>query len=132
MRRMALIFSVLLLLYSALSFGQKLQGKKLEKKIQASIQNSAAACVKIWAFDTTAKQRMGASFSGVVVTKDGFILTAAHVITPGITYRVTFPGGMKCIAIALGKITKTQIVPDVGLMKIIRDRKSTRLNSSHT
>ena len=56
---------------------------------------------------------------GVVVTKDGHILTAAHVIMPGNTYQVTFPDGKKCVAIALGKITKSQIVPDVGMMKII-------------
>ncbi|MEO6893950.1 MAG: trypsin-like peptidase domain-containing protein [Ginsengibacter sp.] len=112
-----LIFS--LLLFSSFSFGQNLLGKLLEKTIDAAIQKSYAACVKIWAFDTTSKEQMSATFSGVVVTKDGHILTAAHVIMPGNTYQVAFPDGKKCIAIALGKITKTQIVPDVGMMKII-------------
>jgi serine protease Do len=113
------VLIILFLLSFHFSFGQKLQGKKLEEVIESAIQRSFSACVKIWAFDTTAKEQMSAPFSGVVVTKDGHILTAAHVISPGNTYQVTFPDGKKCVAIALGKITKTQIIPDVGMMKII-------------
>jgi serine protease Do len=119
MIRIQSVLIIFFLLFSHFSFGQKLQGKKLEQDIESAIQKSISACVKIWAFDTTAKEQMSATFSGVVVTKDGHILTAAHVIMPGNTYQVTFPDGKKCIAIALGKITKTQIVPDVGMMKII-------------
>lgn len=113
------VLIIFFLLFSHFSFGQKLQGKKLEQVVESAIQRSFAACVKIWAFDTTAKEQMSAPFSGVVVTEDGHILTAAHVIMPGNTYQVIFPGGKKCIAIVLGKITKTQIIPDVGMMKII-------------
>lgn len=119
MRKIQSILSVFFLLFCHFSYGQKLQGKKLEQIIDTAIQRSFSACVKIWAFDTTAKEQMSAPFSGVVVTKDGHILTAAHVIMPGNTYQVTFPDGKKCVAIALGKITKSQIVPDVGMMKII-------------
>lgn len=119
MRKIQSLLTIFFLLFSGFSFGQKLQGKKLEQFIDTAIQRSFSACVKIWAFDTTAKAQMSAPFSGVVVTEDGHILTAAHVIMPGYTYQVTFPDGKKCVAIALGKITKSQIVPDVGMMKII-------------
>ena len=119
MKKIKSILIIFFFLFSGFSFGQNLQGKKLERIIDTVIQKSFSACVKIWAFDTTAKQQMSAPFSGVVVTKNGHILTAAHVILPGNTYQVTFPDGNKCVAIALGKITKNQIVPDVGMMKII-------------
>lgn len=119
MRILQKAFIASFVLVTGITSGQNLKGKKLEKTIDAAIQKSYAACVRIWAFDTTAKLQMGAVFSGVVVNKDGHILTAAHVVTPGTTYLVNFPNGKKCIAIGLGKITKTQIVPDVGMMKII-------------
>jgi serine protease Do len=119
MRRTGTLLTIFFTLISSIALAQKLEGRQLEQAIDVAIQRSYAACVKIWGFDTTAKVQMSATFSGVVVTKDGHILTAAHVIQPGNTYQVTFPDGKKCIAIALGKITKNQIVPDVGMMKII-------------
>jgi serine protease Do len=75
----------------------------------------------MWAYDTVKNQQAGPQFSGVVVTSDGHILTAAHVNTPGQTYMVTFPSGKTCIAQGLGKIEfeKTPMMPDVAMMRII-------------
>lgn len=77
----------------------------------------------MWGFDTLQQQRTSAQFSGVVV-KGHFILTAAHVVTPGNTYKVFFPDGGEAIAQALGKIelSEDKTRPDVALMKILKDK----------
>ncbi|MCJ8209573.1 trypsin-like peptidase domain-containing protein [Mucilaginibacter sp. RS28] len=64
---------------------------------------------------------MSATFSGVVVTKGGHILTAAHVDVPGKTYKVLFPDGKECVAEGLGKIELKQdkTIPDAAMMKIL-------------
>jgi serine protease Do len=107
-------------------FNLKLQAqeralRKLEIAVSAAINKGYPASVRIWGFDTVRKERTSAQFSGVVATKDGHILTAAHTIEPGKTYKVFFPDGKSCIATALGKIEvkETPGVPDIGLMKIV-------------
>lgn len=60
-------------------------------------------------------QMGGAQGSGVVVTTDGYILTAAHVIgKPGGKAQVVFPDGKKFKATTLGVDTKI----DSGMLKI--------------
>ena len=110
-----------LLLYSVTAYCQKLNGKKLETGILNTIEKAYPASIRMWEFDTVAQQRMSAQFSGVVVTSDGVILTAAHVTIPGKTYKVMFPDGRDCIAVALGKIelTSDKTIPDVAKMKIV-------------
>ena len=55
--------------------------------------------------------------TGVVVTKDGYILTAAHVIgQPNILATVTFPDGTRAKAQTLGM----DVGVDAGLLRIIR------------
>ncbi|MEM9413352.1 MAG: trypsin-like peptidase domain-containing protein [Planctomycetota bacterium] len=54
--------------------------------------------------------------SGVVVSRDGFILTAAHVIDrPNLDATITFPDGSKANAVTLGINPKY----DSGMLKII-------------
>ncbi|TWV98695.1 serine protease [Chitinophaga pinensis] len=79
------------------------------------------AYVRMWAYDTTTQQQMSATFSGVVVTKEGHILTVAHTTIPGKTYMVTFADGRSAIAQALGKINfpETPELPDVAMMKLL-------------
>ncbi|ACU62698.1 trypsin-like peptidase domain-containing protein [Chitinophaga pinensis] len=79
------------------------------------------AYVRMWTYDTTTHQQMSATFSGVVVTKEGHILTVAHTTVPGNTYMVTFTDGRAAIAMALGKINfpETPELPDVAMMKIL-------------
>jgi len=77
----------------------------------------------MWGFDTLQQQRTSAQFSGVVV-KGNYILTAAHVVTPGATYKVFFPDGRETIAQALGKIelSEDKTRPDVAVMKILKGK----------
>jgi serine protease Do len=88
----------------SLTYAQPVNVKKLEETIRGAIQKAYPASVRIYGYDTVLKQQMSAQFSGVVVSKAGDILTAAHVTVPGKTYKVTFPDGREGIAIALGKI----------------------------
>lgn len=93
---------------------------KLEQEIVAGYKKAYPACVKLYAYDTVAKQQAGGQFSGVVVSKDGYILTAAHVDEPGRVYKATFPDGKSCIAIGLGKIelAEDKTRPDAAMLKI--------------
>ena len=79
-----------------------------------------AASVRIWGFDTLKKVQTSAQFSGVVVSGQGHILTAAHVNQPGNTYLVTFPNGKSHIAVGLGEIefAENKRFPDVAVMKM--------------
>ncbi|MEJ7558202.1 MAG: trypsin-like peptidase domain-containing protein [Pedobacter sp.] len=102
-------------------FGQQLDVKQIQSLTKAGIKKAYPASIRMWAYDTVKNQQAGPQFSGVVVTSDGHILTAAHVNTPGQTYMVTFPNGKTCIAEGLGKIEfeKTPMMPDVAMMRII-------------
>ncbi|WP_316798359.1 trypsin-like peptidase domain-containing protein [Pedobacter frigidisoli] len=94
--------------------------KRFEDAINLAIGKAYPASVRMWGFDLHQNQRTSAQFSGVVVTADGYILTAAHTTIPGTNYKVFFPDGRECIALALGRIDNpaTPGMPDVGLMKI--------------
>jgi len=99
---------------------QKKQVAKFQKTITEAVKKAYPASVRMWGFDVQQNQRTSAQFSGVVVSADGYILTAAHTILPGKNYKVFFPDGRECIALALGKIDnkETPGIPDVGIMKI--------------
>jgi len=108
------------LLFSLNVTAQKKQVAKFQCTITRAVKKAYPASVRMWGFDVQQNQRTSAQFSGVVVSADGYILTAAHTILPGKNYKVFFPSGKECIAIALGKIEdkKSPGIPDVGLMKI--------------
>lgn len=112
---------LLLLLPPAQSFGQKFHPKKLETTLSLAIKKAYGASVRIWGFDTLKKVQTSAQFTGVVVTAQGHILTAAHVNQPGNTYLINFPDGKSYIASGLGEIefTENKMFPDVAMMKII-------------
>jgi len=95
--------------------------RDLEKTITAAYKKAYSACVKIYAYDTVARQQAGGQFSGVVVSKDGHILTAAHVEAPGTVYKVMFADGKDCLAVGLGKIefAEDKTRPDAAMLKII-------------
>ena len=117
------IFIVLLLLsfYSTLTYGQKFNHTKAQEIIHTSIQKAYAASVRIWGFDVEKQIRTSGQFSGVVVSAEGHLLTAAHVNVPGNTYKVMFPDGSSQIAKGLGEIELegNRSIPDVAMMKII-------------
>jgi serine protease Do len=95
--------------------------KDISGYISLAIAKSYAASVLMWEIDAESSNRMSAQFSGVVVSKDGEILSAAHVVAPGKTYRVMFPDGKECIAKGLGRISipPTFMLPDAAMLKIV-------------
>jgi serine protease Do len=110
----------LVVLLSLNAVAQKKQIAKFQKTINEAVKKACPASVRMWGFDVQQNQRTSGQFSGVVVSADGYILTAAHTILPGKNYKVFFPDGRECIALALGKIENkdTPGIPDVGMMKI--------------
>ncbi|MDP9080813.1 MAG: trypsin-like peptidase domain-containing protein [Bacteroidota bacterium] len=113
---------IFLFCFSFKSYGQKPGVKKdFQQALFNAIEKAYPASVRMWGFDTVSKQQMSGQFSGVVVTADGYILTAAHVTVPGKTYKVMFPDGRETIAVALGKIelAADKTIPDVAMMKIV-------------
>lgn len=61
------------------------------------------ACIKLVVRDTAENRDFGV-FSGVIISPDGLVVTAAHSVTPGHRYRVELPSGEKAVVVALGKI----------------------------
>lgn len=114
-------FLLLLLLPSAQSFGQKFHPKKLEETLSLAIKKAYGASVRIWGYDTLKKVQTSAQFSGVVVTAQGHVLTAAHVNQPDDTYLIMFADGKSHVARGLGEIefTENKRFPDVAMMKIM-------------
>jgi len=101
-------------------FAQQSSYTKFEKILNATIQKVYPACVRMYGFDTVSKTQNSAQFSGVVVSSEGHILTVAHAVTPSKIYKVSFPDGRECLAMALGRIvTQQPSRPDVAMMKIL-------------
>jgi serine protease Do len=119
MKRSQLLF-LFLLLYAGNTYSQQ-RSLLTENVLQRLSPLVSPASVRMWGYDTTTNQQTSAPFSGVVVTKAGYILTVAHTTTPGNTYSVNFPDGRTVIAQALGKINfpETPELPDVAMMKIL-------------
>lgn len=115
-----IVTCIAMILISLNAMAQKRQIQAFEKIINQAIQKAYPASVRMWGFDVQQNQRTSAQFSGVVVSADGYILTAAHTIVSGKNYKVFFPDGKACIALALGRIDNptTPGMPDVGMMKI--------------
>jgi serine protease Do len=127
-----LLIALFLLMLPGKMFSQHLNQQTLEINQQAlensvhlAVKKAYSSSVRIWSFDTLRNVRTGQQFTGVVVSKDGHILTAAHVNTPGETYQVKFPDGIICIAKGLGEIefSENKMFPDVAMMKIINPGK---------
>ncbi|WP_316788529.1 trypsin-like peptidase domain-containing protein [Pedobacter frigoris] len=113
------------LAFSTKTYSQSFDYKALEKITSGALSKAYSASVRMWGYDTVKKQQNSAQFSGVVVTAEGHILTAAHATVPGNTYKVFFPDGQERIAVALGRIgfKEKQNLPDVAMMKIIGNGK---------
>lgn len=85
------------------------------------IDKARSASIKMFGIDSVTKHQNSAPFSGVIVRKDGYILTVAHATTPGNFYRVIFPDGKQGIAKALGRLVVDQQsnLPDIAMMKML-------------
>lgn len=84
------------------------QLKSLEKKITIVVQKVLPATVSL--FST----KNGASGSGVVVNKDGLILTAGHVVRGSDEMTVIFPNGKQ----ATGKVLGANYTRDTAMVQI--------------
>lgn len=80
--------------------------KSFEKLVQQVFKRVSTACVRVSKYDSTGHRRFG-SFSGVIVTPDGLLLTAAHATVTGESYLVELPDGRKFRATALGRMPVT-------------------------
>lgn len=118
--------ALLLMLIDSISFGQgKNTNKQVEKMVATVVKKVMPATVKIAAFDTLSQTLAVSRFSGVVVSADGLILTAAHANQPRQIYQVCFPNGLKVLAKGLGRISlgKDKPATDVAMMQIIEKGK---------
>jgi len=82
---------------------------KLETQVQAVAAKVMPATVALVA------DEIGASGSGVVVSADGLILTAAHVVQGAEELQVVFPDGKEVTAKVLG----ANLSKDIGMVKIV-------------
>jgi serine protease Do len=82
---------------------------KLEKRVQAVSKKALPATVALVSNGT------GSSGSGVIVNKDGLILTAAHVIQGMKEVEVYFPDGKKWI----GKVLGANFSKDIGMVQMV-------------
>jgi serine protease Do len=82
---------------------------KLETQVQAVVAKVMPSTVALVA------DKIGASGSGVVVSADGLILTAAHVVQGAKELQVVFPDGREVTAQVLG----ANLSKDIGLVKIV-------------
>lgn len=114
-RLFSTITGISLLLTSGPLFSQQLDYRSLEKSIQDVVKKVAPATVSAHSYDTTAKRVTGPTFSAVVVSEDGLILTAAHASSPDVVFQVIFPDGKTVIAKGLGSISEN----DAAIMKIL-------------
>lgn len=111
MRR--ILFLHLLLIFTiGCSKAQKPEIVRFEKRVQEIYAKVYPATVKVVILDENGRENGGGA--GVVVSRDGLILTAGHQSTPGGRFRIEFPDGRKVAARALGKITKL----DVAMLQI--------------
>lgn len=93
---------------------------ELERTVKKVVDEGYWASVRIWGYDTVKRVQNSAQFSGVVVTREGHILTVAHAIQPGNSYKVRFPDGREVIGKSLGKMdfNDNGIIYDLGMIKI--------------
>lgn len=81
----------------------------------AALEERVAAVVRRCASATVCVQSGGGSGSGVIISEDGYVLTAGHVaVEPGRSVTFIFPDGKK----VRGKSLGINVGIDAGLMKI--------------
>ncbi|TFF33338.1 trypsin-like peptidase domain-containing protein [Mucilaginibacter psychrotolerans] len=93
---------------------------QLQAGVSGAIAKGYPASVLMWEVDAVSHTRQSAQFSGVVISKEGQILSAAHVVMPGKSYQVMFPDGRQCFAKGLGRIAipPTFMQPDAAMLQI--------------
>ena len=86
----------------------------------AEIESRVEKVIVLGRQATVCVQAGGGSGSGVIISEDGFVLTAGHVVAePGRAVTFIFPDGKK----AKGKALGINVGIDAGLMKITDEGK---------
>lgn len=121
--RIVPIFLIYLISFACVGHAQQsFDAKRIEATTSALIRKVYPACVRIWGFDTVKKVQNSAQFSGVVVSTEGHILTAAHAIKSGKIYLVNFPDGRSVLAEGKGRMaSESQGRPDMAMVKILEE-----------
>ena len=74
-----------IIFFVGISIAAEFDPEKLQQRILQTIEHVKPAVVSIGT--------RGASFSGVIVSPDGHVLSAGHTVQPGNRYRVRLPDG---------------------------------------
>lgn len=118
------------LIFSNVSGQQNLKSKRIENLISNGVSMAMPFSVYIIAWDTVKNNRPDGiyetdGFSGVIVSAQGHILTAAHAIKANQVYQVTFVDGRKYTALPLGRIgiDEKNAVYDMAMIKITKEEK---------
>lgn len=113
----------LCLLMKPASAQQSIPARKIEQLLSTAIDSAYQASVKIHPYDTLHKQEKDGLFSGVVVSAEGHVLTVAHAAKTDEYYQLSFPNGMKLLAVGLGRIAIKQGKNkglDLAMLKILK------------
>lgn len=92
---------------NATTLGDDFDFDSLRKSVQQTIEQVRPAVVNIGS--------RGSGFSGVIVSPEGHVLSAAHAVTPGTQYRITLPDGRRLRGIGKGSNPRA----DCALIKIV-------------
>ncbi|MNK04104.1 putative periplasmic serine endoprotease DegP-like precursor [compost metagenome] len=112
-QRFIILLSLLLGHCISFASAQHFNHKPFQKRVQRVVEKVSPACVKISRYDNTGQKRFG-TFSGVAISADGFVLTAAHATITGESYLIEFPGGKQYRGTALARIPAV----DAAMIKI--------------
>ena len=96
---------------------------KLQERIHSTIEQVTPAVVSI--------RQLGGLFSGVIVSRDGTVLSAGHAVDPGERYQVKLPDGRRFTAVGKG----TNPRADCALLQItdeVEDLPFVRIGDSST
>ena len=93
---------------------------RIQERVVDGIEVSSPATVAISILDERSRFQSGLAGSGVVVTEDGFVLTAGHVsVEAGKTASITFPDGK----VVKGETLGMSMISDTGMIKITDEGK---------
>lgn len=86
-KRFPLLLGVCLLFFPASVSGNDFDFETLQSDIKKTIKKVRPAVVRITG--------RGSTFSGVIVSPEGHVLSAAHAVRPGARYQLTLPNGKR-------------------------------------
>lgn len=102
LRRHTVVFCLSLLvvsLTSPVTRAADFDFESLQDSILRTVENVRPAVVNITG--------RGTGFSGVIVSPEGHVLSAAHAVTPGATYRISLPDGRRFRGVGKGSNPRT-------------------------